>query len=307
MIHPDKENRKMKDDTSTKGKWAVSWSYLLHIVTSLFEGYVTKTLQKSSRSEILHNFIESYKQDLLSHRKWKNLKTSLMNAVDVFEYLMWSNKTSCLISQDFGGSIIKLKDKYGKYAIIEGSKAVCLDPGIAPDGKICIVYSFGVRDEWSFDDAMEKYGCRVFSFDPSMKIPQHTRNKKIHFYPIGLDSENRLGWEGDSKIQMKTLSEIFRMLQNQFRLNITVKDYLKIDIEWMEWHVIPEIIKSGMLPLISQLNMDVHLSENDTIEDLRQRVNTLKFLEDSGMVRFDSKPNPFGNYNFSRVGYWIHQ
>ncbi|CAG2232362.1 unnamed protein product [Mytilus edulis] len=32
--------------------------------------------------------------------------------------------------------------------------------------KPCLVYSFGINNQWSFDDAMANIGCDVFSFDP---------------------------------------------------------------------------------------------------------------------------------------------
>ena len=32
----------------------------------------------------------------------------------------------------------------------------------------CLVYSFGINWDFSFDDAMGKLGCEVHSFDPSM-------------------------------------------------------------------------------------------------------------------------------------------
>lgn len=41
---------------------------------------------------------------------------------------------------------------------IDGQKAVCLDPGVAPEPGACLVYSFGISDDWSFDQVMESYG-----------------------------------------------------------------------------------------------------------------------------------------------------
>jgi hypothetical protein len=32
----------------------------------------------------------------------------------------------------------------------------------------CVVYSFGIANNWLFDELMVKHGCDVFSFDPSM-------------------------------------------------------------------------------------------------------------------------------------------
>jgi hypothetical protein len=36
-----------------------------------------------------------------------------------------------------------------------------MDEGVAPTPGSCTVLSFGINNEWSFDDAMEEYGCDV--------------------------------------------------------------------------------------------------------------------------------------------------
>ena len=51
--------------------------------------------------------------------------------------------------------------KFDNLSFFDGHKAICLDKGIAPQVNNCIVYSFGINHEWSFDEAMEKYGCHV--------------------------------------------------------------------------------------------------------------------------------------------------
>lgn len=55
---------------------------------------------------------------------------------------------------------------------IDGQKSVCLDPGLAPPPGICVVYSFGLSDDWSFESAMALYGCDVYAFDPSLQFPK---------------------------------------------------------------------------------------------------------------------------------------
>jgi hypothetical protein len=64
----------------------------------------------------------------------------------------------------------------------------------------------------SFDEAMEQFGCQVYSFDPSMGAKDHNRTEKIHFYNLGLSGEDGLhrskGWS------MKTVSSIYEMLSN---------------------------------------------------------------------------------------------
>ena len=53
----------------------------------------------------------------------------------------------------------------------------------AIDNDQCLVYSYGLADDWSFDEIMAKMGCKVHSYDPTVE------DKKLHpnitFHKIG--------------------------------------------------------------------------------------------------------------------------
>jgi hypothetical protein len=72
-----------------------------------------------------------------------------------------TNRSACRIFYEFGGVVINNSDRYK-----DGQKSVCLDQGLGPAINNCLVYSFGIDNEWSFDDDMAKLGCNVYSFDP---------------------------------------------------------------------------------------------------------------------------------------------
>ena len=45
---------------------------------------------------------------------------------------------------------------------VDGSKNVCMDyflPSVK--AKKCLIYSFGISDDWTFEDAMADFGCQV--------------------------------------------------------------------------------------------------------------------------------------------------
>ena len=93
---------------------------------------------------------------------------------------------------------------------LDGQKAVCIDPSVAPQPKNCIVYSFGINNEWSFDEDMEIYGCEVFAFDLSKGMKHHNySHQHIHFYSWGLgyQDEQQDGWEIRS-LSLRSLSSI---------------------------------------------------------------------------------------------------
>ena len=221
---------------------------------------------------------------------WETVHIDTLLGSQILHYFAWTNYSSCKLVHNFGGWI--LENPSG----LDGQKAVCIDPSVAPQPKNCIVYSFGIDNEWSFDEYMEMYGCEVFAFDPSMGMKHHNYSQHIHFYSWGLsyqDERLQNGWE------MRSLSSIYNALGHN-----TVIDYLKIDIELGEWKVLPNIIKSGMLSKVRQLGIEFHLPNYETVEEYRSRVQILRSLEIMGMVRFDSKYNPWKMTNFTKLDIW---
>lgn len=224
---------------------------------------------------------------------WKTFDPSLMTAKDVVDYFHWSNHTSCGLTHDFGGVMVRNPSS------LDGNKAICLDPHVAPKTGSCIVYSFGVRDDWSFEELMEKYGCEIFAFDPSLKnTKDHDRTSKIHFYLLGLsgsDTVTKDGWK------LKTLSSLYEMLKPKH--GEVAIDYLKIDIEWAEWDAFPQILQSGMIHKVRQLGVEFHWTSTWTLDGFRNASALIKAIEDSGMIRFDSKINPTFVQNAPALNY----
>ncbi|XP_046452744.1 probable methyltransferase-like protein 24 [Daphnia pulex] len=210
------------------------------------------------------------------------------------QYFMWSNQSSCKLQHGFGG--IVLLNPSG----IAGKKAVCIDSQIAPTPKKCLVYSFGINNEWSFDEQMESYGCEVFSFDPSMGMSHHNHSPGIHFYNWGLgdrdEYDNVFNWT------IRSLSSIYNSLYAIHGNEII--DYLKIDIENSEWIALPDIIQTGMLSKVRQLGIEVHLNSEASIEQYRKWAQILRAIEKLGMTRFHSEYNPWFMGNFTEFEFW---
>ena len=218
---------------------------------------------------------------------------------EIVDYLQQSNSTSCLLANDFGGSMA--------WFVLDGQKAVCLDTQVRPMPNKCLVYSFGVNNEWSFEDMMETYGCDVYAFDPSMNKSDHDRSPKIHFFRYGLGSEDLVrqpkGWH------LMALSDLYRKMEKRHGRGRVI-DYLKIDIESDEWIALPQILQSGMMDRVRQLGVEIHLPVNGTMEQVQERIGILKSLENYGMVRFDSKPNVFSEDwidPLNMESYWAYE
>lgn len=227
----------------------------------------------------------------------KKLESDFFTDDELRQYFMWTNQSSCQLSHDFGGKI--MHNPSG----IAGQKSVCLDPQIAPQPSKCLVYSFGINNDWSFDEHMEQYGCQVFAFDPSMGVNHHNHSSRIHFYNWGLGDRDE--YDSNFNWTLRSLSSIYKSLSNQHGHKVI--DYLKIDIEYSEWIVLPHIIKSAMLSKIRQLGIEIHLDyQKSPSEEHLGRARLLRLLEKNGMIRFDSKYNPwFVGISGNSFGYEI--
>jgi len=226
---------------------------------------------------------------------WMKLKPEEMSAQELTMYFSWSNSSSCKLANDFGGAMLKNPSGF------DGQKAVCLLPAsVAPPPGSCIVYSIGINNEWSFDDAMENFGCTIYAFDPSMSDAedQFDRSSSIHFRKIGLAALDQNETD-DQEWKSLTLGSIRRLLGHQDR----VIDYLKIDIEFGEWTVLPQIMKSGELVNVRQMAVDIHFRSEWDLNKYREMGSILWSLErEHGMNRFDSKENLWSSGKYQHLG-----
>jgi hypothetical protein len=221
------------------------------------------------------------------------LDSKSLTGDQLLEYIKWTNRSSCQLTYDFGGVLDQIWSSTG----IDGQKAVCIDPEVTPERDDCLVYSFGINNEWSFDEDMEKYGCEVFAFDPSMGMDNHDHTSAIHFYNWGLGDRDEVTI--DRNWTLRSLSSIYNELTARHGNKII--DYLKIDVEFAEWIALPQIIHSGMLSKVRQLGMEIHLYRNESISKNCEHVKLLRSIEKMGFVRFDSKYNPLSITNFTKM------
>ncbi|XP_048253097.1 probable methyltransferase-like protein 24 [Haliotis rufescens] len=165
----------------------------------------------------------------------------------------------------------------------DGGWEICDDREYRPV-KPCIVYSFGINYDYSFDDAMAKnYECDVFSFDPSMKKNSYQRSARVRFLNIGIDGENTVNgnWE------MHTLGRVKAMLNH----NQNAIDVLKMDVESSEWRSLPEMVASRDLRSVRQLLVEYHGKCTDR-DACIQMLKVLKDVYDLGFRKFYVHKNP---------------
>ena len=143
--------------------------------------------------------------------------------------------------------------------------------------KSSIVYSIGIGEDISFDEGiMDRYGCKVFAFDPTPKsvvwVKENVTTQNFVFSPIGVAKE-----KGSRKFYLptnnnhvsgsihdiKTINNSnsidlrFDSLSNIMKDNNHLKlDLLKMDIEGAEYEVIDHIQKNNID--IKQILVEFH-------------------------------------------------
>ena len=204
---------------------------LINLIVAI-EFLLSDSCNPPNRTGSLHEHFNKCPLPPLSESNTSVMRTSTMEVSEIVNYVYFGRGVSCHIIHSFGGALIHLPTIHEEAYWYGGDYNFCMDRGMMPDRRRgCLVYSFGIKDEWSFDEAMERYGCQVFSFDPSMNSSDHDHTANIHFYQLGIAAENvakhpTTGWK------LLTLDSIYAMLQP--RHGDVIIDFLKIDTEGPE-------------------------------------------------------------------------
>eukprot|EP00091_Calanus_sinicus_P023101 TRINITY_DN7642_c0_g1_i1.p1 TRINITY_DN7642_c0_g1~~TRINITY_DN7642_c0_g1_i1.p1 ORF type:complete len:182 (-),score=37.16 TRINITY_DN7642_c0_g1_i1:93-638(-) len=165
-----------------------------------------------------------------------------------------------------------------------------------PLGKPCLMYSFGIANDWAFEDFMDYWGCKIHAHDPSVDFPAK-RGDQISFYKLGL------GTVTEPTMPSDTLANIFQMNGHS---NATI-DYLKIDIEGHELPGFPNWLETNALDNVNQLALELHLNimtdvmNHIWLLDLMQQMYKLNFRLISHEVNMAVGPQQHKLYNLMDV------
>ncbi|RXW16857.1 hypothetical protein EST38_g8995 [Candolleomyces aberdarensis] len=180
-------------------------------------------------------------------------------------------------------------------ALGDGGKWVC---GLSrvQDKPDCVVYSFGINYESSFEAEILKntQNCEIWGYDFSVKsfgpeIPASLVHR-THFKAFGLGGEDKHGPNDDPP--MYTIESLMRMNGH------THIDILKIDIEGFEFATLTTLLKpyvnSGAPLPFGQLQLEIHIWE----KTFPQYLAWWEMLESAGLRPFWTEPNlVYQNYN----------
>lgn len=150
--------------------------------------------------------------------------------------------------------------------------------------KPCVVYSFGVSGDSSFEaDMLTTTTCEVYAYDPfvdSIAPPLRSTNPRVHF--------EKLGIAGKSSDTMKTLKTF--MQKNGGHKFI---DILKVDVEFAEYASLENILASFDELPFGQLLIEFHLHDRQNLGKTTEwMISLLRRLEDKGLRLFNRENNP---------------
>ena len=194
-----------------------------------------------------------------------------------YKFVSETQQTACNIIKRIGGRWIK------ECGFLDGEKIVCMDnlhEDVSNDK--CLIYSFGLGDDWVFETKMAKLGCTVRAFDPNVEMPDKYKDlKNLHFEKLGLS--NTVGTlkngAADGTVRMMpvlTLKEAIKKFGDEGK-EIT---YLKVDIEGAEFFALPEMVSSGVFKNIRQMGIEMHTGSRN----LPKQKQIIKQLNSSLMV-----------------------
>ncbi|XP_070209447.1 probable methyltransferase-like protein 24 isoform X2 [Littorina saxatilis] len=160
----------------------------------------------------------------------------------------------------------------------------------------CIIYSFGINNDFSFDDESGAiYGCDVYAFDPSMKAKTYKRSDRVMFYSVGIGGKsgdpetNKKGWV------LHSFSNIRQMLNHT-----KVIDVVKMDVESAEWPSLATMVKEQQLDNVRQLLVEFH-EMSDATSRLLAHLILFHDLERIGLRKFYVSKNVYGHRKAAAV------
>ena len=187
-------------------------------------------------------------------------------------FVMNPHSGRCSKIQRFGGEF-KTSCKYW-----DGHKFVCVDE-LYKDLQIgeCLIYSFGIDSDYSFEEAMDQFGCKVYAFDHTRNYGRRLGNSNILFEKLGVSAKS------DPEKELQTLSHI---LHSHGHTNTKIT-YLKMDIEGHEIDGLGQWLESGALRNVQQIGFEYHLDDTESTLKLFNTLIKLYFEDDFRLISFD--------------------
>ncbi|XP_047485689.1 uncharacterized protein LOC125036848 [Penaeus chinensis] len=139
-------------------------------------------------------------------------------------------------------------------------KDLCLDDKYKIKSGNCVVFSFGINYDWSFEDDMGKFGCMVYAYDPTMGKTDHQRSENIHFFATGISN-----YKGTKLLRLNNrvfMSRVDRFVNFLRAAGLEGEeiDVIKLDTEMSQVDFLQDLLFNSrhLLKKIKQITMTVY-------------------------------------------------
>lgn len=163
--------------------------------------------------------------------------------------------SSCKEIKPFGGAFVPYCRE------IDGHKSMCVEKLLEDIEKNrCLIYSFGVGGDWSFESTLSDLGCEIHAYDPTRDEPE---NINFNFYKIGVSHQD--------KDEYMTVGNIIKANGHQDS-HITM---MKMDTEGAELKGIKVWLDEGALDNVHQFALEYHLGVEGSEREFLSTVQSL--------------------------------
>jgi hypothetical protein len=155
----------------------------------------------------------------------------------------------------------------------------CFDAAIKPTNNQCIILSFGIKNDLSFDKEFnKKYGCLVHSIDPNQEnlILDSMIKNKSNSISYRIDEKwfyHKMGLAGNKFMKNSEANQInslrkFDEIVYYLDLPYKVVDILKINIGSNEWDAINSFDMNYLCQFVKQILIETHYDSRTIVPGL---------------------------------------
>jgi len=183
---------------------------------------------------------------------------------------------------------------HNRWLADKGEKTLRLEYPLTSDS---IVFDVGGYKGEFAEDVYNKYACEIYVFEPVKElyeiiVKKFLGNTKVHVFNFGLsdsdqrveinlaDNSSSIYVESKEKEKIKLVSITSFIKDN----NIEQIDLFKINIEGGEYSVLPNLINSGFVKIITNLQVQFHDFVSDAIN---KRIDIRCELSKTHKVTYD--------------------
>jgi len=160
----------------------------------------------------------------------------------------------------------------------DGGWAFCITENLKKKmrANVCIAYSYGISSDISFDLSADAVGCVVRAFDHTVPglpiVADQNITHNIDYHHVGL------GTSSQAQAPDANLTSLAQIMADHKDEEF---DYLKIDIEGLEWAVLEELLNQTNSPLfkVDQLCLEIYFDVDEWTHSVERReIGTLNAL-----------------------------